>query len=137
MMGIKVFIPISMGELIDKISILTLKEQRIKDPSKLKHVSHELQLLRDTLHGNFNEKILSRICLEVRALHEINKELWDIEDQLREIEAKGGPFKKKFTDLARQVYKKNDQRALLKWAINDMVGSDIVEEKDYVDYSGL
>lgn len=136
-MSIQIFIPVSMGELIDKISILSIKEKRIKDPDKLEHVSRELKLLRDTLHGNFDEKILSLISLEVPALHEINKELWDIEDQLRETEAKGGPFKKKFTQLARMVYKKNDQRALLKRTINSKVGSEIIEEKDYVDYSGL
>ena len=136
-MEVKAFIPVSIGELIDRISILTIKEHRIKDPEKQKYIAKELSILKDSLKGNFSDKAIDSISVEVKALHEVNKTLWDIQDKLWATETKGGPFKKRFVKLARSVYQTNSERAKLKRAINLKFNSVITEEKNYVDYSEL
>lgn len=123
-----------MGELIDKISILSIKEQKITDESKAANIKTELKLLRESLFGNFSNSLLDSIAPEVKALHAVNRKLWSTEDELRKIEANKGPFGKKFQRLARSVYKDNDERAKLKLAINLKVKSEIVEEKSYAAF---
>lgn len=119
--------PISIGELFDKISILTIKLAKIQEPSKLKNISKELLLL---------EKIALKINKEFykdyhyKKLEKINFLLWDIEDSKRAHE-KTKNFDSKFIYLARQVYLKNDERASVKKAINKKYKSDIVEEKSH------
>ena len=119
--------PISVGELIDKITILTIKIARMKDPIKVENVTKELIQLRaiaDELHAPGELSILYRQLLGV------NQELWDIEDSKRKHE-KEQRFDDEFVELARQVYIKNDYRADIKKKINLLMGSTIVEEKSY------
>lgn len=120
--------PVSIGELIDKITILDIKSERITDPAKLKNVRFELdqlRALRTTLPA------LDQFAQEERGLKEVNMELWDVEDDLRAHEM-AGTFGEDFVALARSVYKLNDRRAALKYAINQISGSTLVEEKSYV-----
>jgi len=119
--------PISVGELIDKITILTIKIARMTDPIKVENVTKELIQLRaiaDDLHAPGELTVLYRQLLGV------NQELWDIEDSKRKHE-KEQRFDDKFVELARQVYIKNDLRAVVKRQINDLMNSDITEEKSY------
>ena len=119
--------PISVGELIDKITILTIKIARMTDPIKIENVTKELVQLRaiaDDLHAPGELTVLYRQLLGV------NQELWDIEDSKRKHE-KEQRFDDKFVELARQVYIKNDYRANIKKKINLLMGSTIVEEKSY------
>ena len=119
--------PISVGELIDKITILTIKIARMTDPIKVENVTKELIQLRaiaDDLHAPGELTVLYRQLLGV------NQELWDIEDSKRKHE-KEQRFDDKFVELARQVYIKNDYRANIKKKINLLMGSTIVEEKSY------
>lgn len=119
--------PISVGELIDKITILSIKISRVEDPIKLENVTKELIQLKaiaDQLDAPVELTVLYKQLLMV------NSELWDIEDKKRQHE-KEQLFDDNFIQLARQVYIKNDYRALLKKKINLLVGSEIVEEKSY------
>lgn len=119
--------PISVGELIDKITILTIKASRIEDPAKLENVTKELIQLRtiaDELHAPGELAILHKQLLMV------NIELWDIENYKRTME-KDQNFGDGFINAARQVYLKNDIRADIKKKINLLVGSTIIEEKSY------
>ncbi len=125
-------VPISVGELIDKVTILEIKLRRIQDPVKQEHIRHELQLL-DVIVGE--AKLLrdeSLIRLKVR-LSEINEKLWTIEDDIREQERRH-EFGSEFVQLARSVYLVNDARAELKRKINLLMGSSLVEEKSYRSY---
>ena len=117
--------PISIGELIDKITILKIKSILITDPVKLKNIEQELQLLEE-LKDSLNIDVDS---LQSK-LYGVNLELWHIENYKRECE-KNQSFDDKFIETARQVYLKNDLRAEIKRKINLMVGSTIVEEKSY------
>ena len=117
--------PISIGELIDKITILKIKSILIIDTIKLKNIEQELQLLEE-LKDSLNIDVDS---LQYK-LYGINLELWHIENYKRECE-KNQRFDNKFIETARQVYLKNDLRASLKKQINELVGSTIVEEKSY------
>ena len=119
--------PISVGELIDKITILTIKMARITDSAKLENISKELSQLKAICN---DIKCPSEICIHHTQLLKVNDELWDIEDKKRQHEREQR-FDEQFIQLARQVYIKNDQRAVLKRKINELVGSDIVEEKSY------
>ena len=123
-------IPVSFGELVDKITILRIKQQKISDKEKLKHIDHELQ----DLVRYFSSYSSVDIVKQFIQLESINKKLWDIEDKLRVKESKR-EFDEEFIELARSVYFKNDKRAELKREINDITGSDYVEVKDYVEYS--
>ena len=122
---------ISAGELIDKITILQIKEQNINDPEKLKNVRTELESLTNT-----KDKLIPPSDevneLEV-ALLEINKKLWDIEDDIRDKENNKN-FDQEFVQLARDVYVTNDQRSIVKKQINMLTGSRLVEEKSYAAY---
>ena len=117
--------PISIGELIDKITILKIKSILIIDTTKLKNIEQELQLLEE-LKDSLNINVDS---LQSK-LYGVNLELWHIENYKRECE-KNQSFDDKFIDSARQVYLKNDLRAEIKHSINTMFGSTIVEEKSY------
>jgi hypothetical protein len=126
-----VLVPISPGELLDKITILRIKAVRILDPAKLSHIRLELSLLEkiwsDSGYASANAKA------DERALHEVNERLWDIEDRIRDKEAVQS-FDRDFIELARSVYKANDERAAIKKRINLLLGSRIVEEKSYKPY---
>ena len=120
--------PISVGELIDKITILRIKSEQINDISKLKNVTQELELLND-IKTNLNINSDNVDTLE-QQLYEVNRELWVIEDTKRQCEREQN-FGLGFVYVARQVYLKNDLRAAIKRSINQLVGSTIVEEKSY------
>ena len=122
--------PISIGELIDKISILIIKKKNIIDVHKLKHIEKELSLLESTLSESVNDKKVK----EFRdRLIEINSTLWKIEDDIRKCE-KDKAFDQKFIDLARSVYQTNDKRSEIKLEINEFFGSTLVEVKSYEKY---
>jgi hypothetical protein len=123
--------PISAGELIDKITILRVKAQRIDDPAKEANVQAELALLEATAARELRPSSeLERLTGE---LTEINAALWDIEDGKRDCERRQD-FGPDFVALARRVYMDNDRRAAVKRSINMLVGSEIVEEKSYKPY---
>ena len=121
-------IPVSLGELVDKITILEIKASRFEGVA-LNNVTHELKLLEQTLVDCGAE--VSSVDLD--ALRAINRQLWTIEDDIRAQEA-AGDFGKRFIDLARSVYRCNDQRAAIKRRINATSGSSLVEEKGYAAY---
>ena len=122
--------PISLGELVDKISILLIKEKNIKDEKKLILIVNELRLLKEILnkavHDNIIEKYLNQLV-------EINTTLWKIEDNIRDCE-KNKKFGQDFIDLARSVYINNDKRSEIKLEINNHFGSTLVEVKSYEKY---
>ena len=122
--------PISLGELVDKISILIIKKKNISDPIKLEHVTKELQFLQKTLWKYISE---NKINKSIQDLININSKLWNIEDDIRECERKK-IFDQTFIDLARSVYFTNDERAKVKNDINKTFGSELVEVKSYEEY---
>jgi len=124
-------IEVGAGELLDKITILKIKNQRITDPAKLENVRNELAVLQRT----WQEALLDSVEVAEleKALEAVNLQLWDIEDEIRECEARGD-FGERFVELARSVYITNDERARLKKAVNLACDSAIVEEKSYSDY---
>ena len=123
--------PVSYGELIDKITILEIKSERIGDPAKRANVGVELGLL----NASWAEHPASRtdIALERARLRAVNEALWDIEDHIR-LKEKAKAFDVEFIELARSVYIRNDERAAVKRAINEKLGSTLIEEKSYQDY---
>jgi hypothetical protein len=125
----KILAEISAGELIDKITILEIKKNKIKDKDKLAEIDKELASLNLTLKNNIPD--LSEIINFKNELKEINLKLWDIEDGKRQAE-KDNDFSEKFILLARNVYKFNDKRAKIKLSINKTLGSNIKEVKSYV-----
>ncbi len=124
-------IPISWGELFDKITILIIKNNRISDPGKLKNIRHELNLLTAIRDADITWSETLEIL--VGSLQQVNEELWDIEDSIRICE-KNKRFGSRFIELARAVYITNDRRAKLKSDINNLLGSEVVEEKSYQAY---
>lgn len=128
----QISIPVSIGELIDKITILEIKSERVDDIEKLKNINKELALLSST--WNSSSYAASDISKERAQLKSVNETLWDIEDQIRLKEAQG-QFDETFIELARAVYINNDKRAAIKREINTILGSDIFEEKSYADYT--
>ncbi len=122
--------PISLGELVDKISILMIKKKNISDSIKLQHVNKELEFLQKTLKKYISEDEINEFLLK---LVNINFKLWDIEDDIRECERKK-LFDQRFIDLARSVYFTNDERAKVKNDINKTFGSELVEVKSYEEY---
>jgi hypothetical protein len=124
-------VPISPGELLDKITILRIKSTRMSDPEKLANVRLELQALEETWRGSSYAK--SGIEADVNALLEVNERLWVIEDDIRDKE-RAKAFDAEFIRLARAVYFENDERAAIKRRINLKLGSSIVEEKSYAEY---
>ncbi len=125
-------IPVSWGELVDKITILEIKMDRIHDDNKRYNISRELQALKSVLDQDCEhpQKII-QIKAKLRA---VNEQLWDIEDDIRKCE-KEKDFSQRFIDLARSVYMTNDRRADLKREINTILQSELFEEKSYEDYS--
>lgn len=127
-----ILVPTSPGELIDKLTILRLKAERITDPGKLANVRHEQAVLLATADAHLPPS--DRLSELWDALYDINARLWVIEDDIRDCE-RAGDFGPRFIDLARAVYRVNDERAAVKKAINLHLGSAIVEEKSYADYT--
>jgi len=124
-------VPISPGELIDKITILQIKSERMSDATKVANVRTELQLLEATWHASEHGR--QDISAEWKALKTINEKLWVIEDDIRDKE-RDKAFDREFIELARAVYVTNDERAAVKRQINTKLGSRIQEEKSYRDY---
>ncbi len=121
-----------MGELLDKITILQIKSERIDDESKLENINKELHVLRSLWNASpYSENELDE---NISTLKAINEELWDIEDKIRDKEGEQ-IFDQGFIELARSVYFTNDKRAEIKRAINSKTGSELIEEKSYSDYS--
>ena len=127
----QISVPIAYGELIDKITILEIKSERIRDAAKLANVRVELDLLNDT--WGTNPASSTDIAAERTELRRVNEALWDIEDRIR-LKEKAKAFDAEFVELARSVYIRNDERAAIKRAINTKLGSTLVEEKSYQDY---
>ena len=127
----KIIVEVSIGELLDKISILEIKLEKIKDPQKLKFITNEHLILKNQLDNNVesNEK-LSELF---QSLKEINTRLWKIEDDKRQCE-KDKDFGEKFIKLSRDVHFLNDDRAKIKLEINNLTGSIIKEIKEYTSY---
>lgn len=123
-------VPISLGELIDKITILEIKHSKITDDDKLKNVTNELNRLLLVLG---TKKFSNEVVECMKKLRAVNQQLWDIEDQIR-IKEKHQEFDDEFVTLARSVYFTNDERANLKKKINITTESEIIEEKEYVSY---
>jgi len=125
-------VPVSFGEVVDKITILEIKSERIGDPDKRANVRRELELLERTwVDATAGKADIS----EPRArLKTVNEELWEIEDEIRVKESQKS-FDQKFIELARSVYVTNDRRADIKKEINQALGSELVEEKSYEDYA--
>jgi len=121
-------VPVSWGELIDKITILEIKTERVTDPAAVANVKRELALLLDALPPP--AKALDGLRSE---LSEVNRRLWDIEDAIRAREASRS-FDDEFVALARSVYRTNDERARIKRDINRLLQSPLIEEKHYVQY---
>jgi len=132
---IKIFttplIPVSWGELIDKITILEIKQINITSAPALSNINKELDCLNQIL--NKNHEIIELIKFLKQQLHNINKSLWDVEDDIREKDLKQ-EFDQTFVELARKVYRLNDERAKLKKSINQILNSELVEEKSYKNF---
>jgi transcriptional regulator of nitric oxide reductase len=125
-------VPVSPGEVLDKITILEIKSERISDPEKVANVRVELALLQETWAENIKD---SDVIKDLHAeLKEINEALWEIEDDIRDKE-RAKEFDEQFIELARAVYVTNDQRSQVKKELNLHLGSEIIEEKSYQDYS--
>jgi len=125
-------VPVSPGEVLDKITILEIKSERISDPQKVANVRRELELLDTTWRQSVEQdETVYRIHAELKT---INEALWEIEDDIRDKE-RAREFDERFIELARSVYVTNDQRANAKKELNVYLGSEIVEEKSYQDYS--
>lgn len=122
--------PVSLGELVDKISILHIKNINIKDEEKLKFIKEELELLKKTLNKHIRNNDIQNY---LDSLIEINSKLWVIEDDIRDCE-RNKKFDQTFIDLARSVYFTNDKRSEVKLEINKKFGSKIIEVKSYEEY---
>ena len=127
----EMLVPVSPGELLDKITILRIKVARIQDAAKLANVKLELSLLEQIWKDS--GAAAHDVALDERALENVNGQLWDIEDRIRDKEARQ-IFDREFIELARAVYISNDERAAIKKRINLQLGSRIVEEKSYKQY---
>jgi hypothetical protein len=126
-----ILVPLSPGELLDKITILRIKVARIQDAGKLANVKLELGLLEQIWKDC--GAAAQELSVDEHALHKVNEQLWDIEDRIRDKEA-AGSFDQDFVELARAVYHRNDERAAIKRRVNVALGSRIVEEKSYQPY---
>lgn len=126
-----ILVPISPGELLDKITILRIKAARISDATKVANVKHELALLETTWRESGATAV--DLSAEEADLTRVNEKLWVIEDEIRD-EERARRFGEKFIELARAVYVTNDERAAIKKRVNTRLGSTIVEEKSYQSY---
>ena len=127
----KIIVEVSIGELLDKISILEIKQEKIKDPEKLKFISNEHSILKNQLE--INVKSDDKLTKLYQSLKKINTKLWIIEDDKRQCE-KDKDFGEKFIKLSRDVHFLNDDRAKIKLEINNHTGSSIKEIKEYTSY---
>tara|TARA_B100001741_G_C16530815_1_gene589444 strand:- start:90 stop:479 length:390 start_codon:yes stop_codon:yes gene_type:complete len=127
----KIIAEISVGELLDKISILEIKQEKIKDSEKLKYINDEHSILKKQFDNNFKSNDLLEKLF--KSLKEINSKLWLIEDNKRQCE-KDKDFSEKFIKLSRDIHFLNDDRAKIKLKINEHTGSKIKEIKEYTDY---
>lgn len=128
-----ILVPVSAGELVDKLTILELKLDRITDPARQRNVAAEREALAEVAKAALPaSEALSR---HRDALTDVNGELWEVEDALRRMESRQD-FGAEFVALARSVYRLNDKRAAIKRDINELLGSRLVEEKSYADYLG-
>ena len=127
----KIIVEVSIGELLDKISILEIKKEKIKDPEKLKFISNEYSILKKQLENNVNSD--DKLINLFQSLKKINSKLWIIEDDKRQCE-KEKNFGEKFIQLSRDVHFLNDDRAKIKLEINNHTGSEIKEIKEYTNY---
>ncbi|WJW75266.1 DUF6165 family protein [Thiohalobacter sp. IOR34] len=125
--------PVSVGEFLDKVTILEIKSERIDDPEKLANIRRELDSLRATWAAS--PYAGADLEPEYSQLKAVNEQLWEIEDDIRDKE-RTRCFDARFIELARAVYVTNDRRAELKKALNLKLGSELVEEKSYADYQG-
>jgi transcriptional regulator of nitric oxide reductase len=127
-----IHVPVSPGEVLDKITILEIKSERISDPEKVANVRVELELLQKTWKEFIRD---DEVIRDLHAqLKEINEALWEIEDDIRDKE-RAKEFDQRFIKLARAVYVTNDRRSQVKKDLNLHLGSEIIEEKSYQDYS--
>lgn len=127
--------PTSPGELIDKITVLQIKKERIQDPKRLTNISQELAMLEETKETYFphNSEFLKKIVELEASLKKSNEEIWDMGDKIRELgEAKN--FNQEFNEVALGIHHSNDQRAAVKKEINILLGSSIIEEKSYTHW---
>lgn len=130
--GTRLLIEVSAGELLDKITILQIKSQRLKDQIALHHVRTELESLLHTWCACVpHSPELQQLTSSLRA---VNETLWDVEDRIRACE-RDGDFGPTFVALARDIYRNNDRRAALKREVNNLLGSRIVEQKAYTQYA--
>jgi hypothetical protein len=127
----KILVEVSVGELLDKISILEIKQEKIKDPEKLKFINEEYSILKDQLNNNVKSDQKLNELFE--SLKQINAKLWVIEDEKRKCE-KEKDFTEAFIKLSRDVHFLNDDRAKIKFEINNHTGSKIKEIKEYTSY---
>ena len=127
----KILVEISVGELLDKISILEIKKEKIKDPEKLKFINNEYNILNEQLKNNVKSD--DKLNNLFKSLKEINSKLWVIEDEKRLCE-KNKDFGEKFIKLSRDVHFLNDDRAKIKLEMNNYTGSSIKEIKEYTSY---
>ena len=127
----KILVEVSVGELLDKISILEIKKEKIKDPEKLKFIDNEYNVLKAQLNQNIKSD--NKLNILFKSLKEINSKLWVIEDDKRLCE-KNSDFTEKFIKLSRDVHFLNDDRAKIKLEINNLTGSKIKEIKEYTSY---
>ena len=127
-----IHVPVSPGEVLDKITILEIKSERMSDPEKVANVRVELELLQETWASSVEE---DSVIVDLHAqLKEINEALWEIEDGIRDKE-RAKEFDERFVELARSVYFTNDRRSQVKKDLNLHLGSEIIEEKSYQDYN--
>jgi hypothetical protein len=127
----RIQVPVSAGELVDKVTILEIKSERIADPAKLANVRRELAGLSAILDPMLAEH--ADLAPLKSALRAINETLWRVEDDIRDCE-RVKDFGPRFVELARSVYRTNDRRAAAKRKVDELLGSEIVEEKSYQDY---
>ena len=127
----KLLVEVAPGELIDKITILEIKLQNIKDEAKLANVRREYEILMETFGVNIEETDDLRALID--ELRAANQKIWDIEDDIRSLE-RAKDFGDEFVAVARSVYRSNDRRAATKRKINELLNSVIIEEKSYADY---
>ena len=123
-------VPVSVGELIDKLSILHVKKIKISNQEKLNYINKEFELLYNMSSYYLNDSEVSKLYHE---LVDVNSKLWEIEDELKILESKN-IFDETFIQLARKVYFTNDERFSLKNKINDLTNSEVREQKEYVEY---
>ena len=127
----KLMVEVAPGELIDKITILEIKLGNIEDEIKLANIRREYEILIQTYRANIEESDALRALVD--ELREANAKIWDIEDDIRDLE-RSKDFGERFVEVARSVYRSNDRRAATKRKINELLNSALIEEKSYAEY---